>query len=105
MVSVADLRRLTGGSGGDDGRVWSNRLGRGRGRCEVLNGGEAGREERGVGHGRGDKTVRSVGTTSELVMEELEEFWLRTDASPSQNCNSLDPPTNGVTIPAKPPVS
>ena len=32
---------------------------------------------------------------SEVVMEEREEFWLRTDASPSRDWHSLDPPTNG----------
>lgn len=43
----------------------------------------------------GDKNLRSVGTTSEVVMEGREEFWLRTDASPSRDCHSLDPLTNG----------
>ena len=55
LVFVGDVRRLTGRSLGDDGRIRSNRLNWGGGRREVLDGGEAGREEGGVGHRRGDK--------------------------------------------------
>ena len=55
LVFVGDVCCLAGGGRGDDGRVGSNRLGWGGGRREVLDGRETRREERGVGHRRGDK--------------------------------------------------
>ena len=51
---VGDVRYFACGSQGDNGRVGSNGLSRRRRGREVLNGGETGRKERGVGHGQGD---------------------------------------------------